>query len=87
MTKQAVVKAVGKTERKYEGFYKAPPTVGKNFYLLAEDMYDDSNYLTTVEVASVQTTQYGYKFKTADGTEYEVHVHEKKSQSQRVGRA
>jgi len=80
-----VVKEIGQN-KEYQGFYKAPPTIGKNFYLMALDMYDDNNYLTTVEVSSVQKTPYGWKFRTESGKEYEVHVSVSPN-SQKIGRA
>lgn len=80
-----IVKEIGQN-KEYSGFYKAPPTIGKNFYLLAADMHDDDNYLTTVEVSSVLETPYGWKFKTQAGKEYEVYVKTQPT-GQKIGRA
>jgi hypothetical protein len=81
-----VVRELGQN-KEYSGFYKVPPTIGKNFYLLAHDMYDDNNYLTTVEVASVVETPFGWKFKTQEGKEYEIRVKEQVANTQKIGRA
>lgn len=86
---KVLVKEVGRN-KEYVGFFKSEPTVGKNFYVLAEDMYDDENYLTTVEVVSVEQTLYGWKFKTQAGQEYEVYARKDAQQLQqknKIGRA
>ena len=80
-----VVREIGQN-KEYSGFYKVPPTIGKSFYLLALDMYDDNNYLTTVEVSSVVQTEYGWKFKTLANKEYEIHVNAKPN-AVKIGRA
>jgi len=73
MKKIAVVKLIGNEERLYRGFFKERPIQGKRFYLLAEKVDDDANYLSTEVVQQVEQIENGFIIRDSQKT-YEIHV-------------
>lgn len=66
-----------KITRIYRGWFKGEPCLGKCFYLQANKVDDDDNYLSTEEVSFVMERKFGYVIQAGSAV-FEIHLENNK---------